>query len=421
MKTEAASASQTSNWLAHSAGRILLPGVIVALVVAGLVMVWLMQPPLSDLAALIRTLAFTSALSLGIGYLLYRRGLARSPSLRLSLALSYVLGALLMLFNVLVLAQQMFFNPHDLALSVVLLVFALIIATTFGLFVATTITDGLRQVADKSKAIAAGDLSARVPVSGKDEVAQVAHSFNVMASQLEHAAQQREELDVLRRDLIAWTSHDLRTPLTSIRALIEALHDGVVSDPETVQRYYRTIRADIVALNALIDDLFELAQLDAGGMILAMALHSFGDLLSDTLESFQLTAADRDIALSGEVAAKVDPVTMNAAKIGRVLSNLISNALQYTRPGGVVNVIGWRDNEDVFITVQDNGPGFDEEDLPRVFEKFYRGERARTRTTGGAGLGLAIAQAIVEAHGGNMWAENAPAGGAIVGFVLPDS
>jgi signal transduction histidine kinase len=396
--------------------------VILALIAAGLIMVWLMQPPLSELATLIRTLALTSMISLALGFVVYRAGLARSPSLQLSLALSYLLAALLIFVNVLVMAGQMFFSPHDLALSIVLLVFALMIATTFGFFVASTVTNSLRVLASRAEAIAAGDLGAHVPVTGRDEVAQVSLAFNEMADQLQQAERQREELEVLRRDFIAWTSHDLRTPLTSIRALIEALYDGVVSDTETVQRYYRTIRADVVAMNDLIDDLFELAQLNAGGLALEMSTHSLGDLISDSLESFQLLAESRSISLQGEVSADIDPVIMNASKIGRVLANLISNAMHHApTAGGLISVKAWRNVHGVSVTVQDNGPGFSEADLPRVFEKFYRGEQARSRETGGAGLGLAIAHAVVEAHDGRMWAENAPEGGALVGFFLPSA
>lgn len=406
-------------WFSTAPLRILVSGVILALLVASTVMVWLMQPPIADLTTLISTLAVTAVVSLAAGFLLYRRGLARSPSLALTLTLAYALTSLLMLVNVLVMAQQMFFNQHDLALSIVLLLFGVIIATTFGIFVAATVTDGLRQLAETAQALAEGDLSARVRVPGRDEVSQVALAFNEMAEQLQQAARQREELEVLRRDLIAWTSHDLRTPLTSIRAMIEALHDGVVDDPETVQRYYRTIRADILALNGLIDDLFELAQLDAGGLVLEMSPHALGDLISDALETFQALAQQRAVTLTGEVGEDVDPVVLNAPKISRVLANLISNALQYTPAGGRVQVMAWRTPAEVCVTVQDSGPGFMAHDLPRVFEKFYRGELARTRATGGAGLGLAIARAVVEAHGGVMWAENAPAGGAVVGFRLP--
>ena len=203
--------------------------------------------------------------------------------------------------------------------------------------------------------------------------------------------------------------------------MIEALHDGVVDDPETVQRYYRTIRSDIISLNSLIDDLFELAQLDAGGLKMDMAFHSLSDIVSDTLESFQLIAQKRNINLQGEVGDGLDPVWLNAPKIGRVLTNLLSNAMRYTSENSDVLVKAWREGENVTVTVQDSGPGFDEKDLPRVFEQFYRGEEARSRATGGAGLGLAIARGVIDAHDGRIWAENASEGGALVGFMLPVS
>ena len=237
------------------------------------------------------------------------------------------------------------------------------------------------------------------------------------------AEAQRSELETLRRDLIAWTSHDLRTPLTSIRAMVEALHDGMVNDPATVQRYYQTIRADVIALNSLIDDLFELAQLDAGGLVLEMSLYAFGDLVSDALESFQVLAQKRGIDLQAIVNENVGQVRLNAPKIGRVLANLISNALRYTPVGGKVKVVVIRNKEGVQLQVHDSGPGFHPDDLPRIFEQFYRGEEARSRSTGGAGLGLAIARGIIEAHGGTIWADNIPSemgGGAVVGFSLPD-
>ena len=410
---------RTLEWLTASAARILLLGVAVALAVAAVVMTVLMRPPVAELTELVRTLALTSILSLGLSFFLYRRGLARSPSLSLTLVLAYVWAALLILVNVLVMAQFMFVNDHDLALSIVLLIFGGIIASTFGVFVAASVADSLRQLAATAREVAAGNLGARAPVGGRDEVAQVAEAFNEMASQLEEAAARREEVERLRRDLIAWTSHDLRTPLTSVRAMVEALSDGVVEDPERVQRYYRTIRADILALNDLIDDLFELAQLQAGGLKLEMAPHAIGDLISDALERFQPLAGRQEVALHGEVAAGVGSVMVNASRMSRVLANLIGNALQHTPAGGTVWVRARPGDGGVFVEVQDSGPGFSAEDLPRIFEQFYRGEQARSRATGGAGLGLAIAHAVVEAHGGRIWAENGAEGGAVVGFWLP--
>ncbi|MCA9937024.1 MAG: HAMP domain-containing protein, partial [Anaerolineales bacterium] len=289
---------------------------------------------------------------------------------------------------------------------------------TFGIFVAASVTDGLRQLAQVARRLAQGNLSARAAVSGRDEVAQVAQSFNVMAAQLEETARQREELEAMRRDLVAWVSHDLRTPLTSIRALVEALSDGVVTDPETVQRYYRTIRADVLSLNTLINDLFELAQFDAG-LVLEKSPYSLGDLISDALESFRGLSMVKNVEIVGSVGADVDPVLLNAPKLGRVLSNLLGNAVKYTPAGGRVEVSAARVGAWVRVTVADSGPGFLAADLPRVFEKFYRGEQARSRATGGAGLGLALACRIVEAHDGRIWAENRAEGGALVGFELP--
>jgi two-component system sensor histidine kinase BaeS len=406
-------------WFTISPWRILLTGVVVALAVAAATMVGIMRPPMQEVATLVRTLAATSVLSVAAGYFLYRQGWTRSPSLSFTLILSYIWAAVLTLINVWIMARLMFVSYHDLTLAGVLLLFAVIIATTFGVFVAATVTDGLRQLARTARRVATGDLSARAAVAGRDEVSQAATAFNEMAVQLEQAARQRQEVETLRRDLIAWTSHDLRTPLTSIRVMVEALHDGMVEDPETVQRYYRTIRADVVALNNLIDDLFELAQLDTGNLKLEKEAHSLGDLISDTLESFRAIAGQRQVALDGEVGPNLDPVRLNAPKIGRTLANLVGNALQYTPAGGLVRVTARRTAEGVEVSVVDSGPGFAEADLPRVFEKFYRGEQARSRATGGAGLGLAIAKGIVEAHGGRIWAENGDGRGARISFTLP--
>ncbi|HEX6383777.1 MAG TPA: HAMP domain-containing sensor histidine kinase [Anaerolineae bacterium] len=407
-------------WFSQAPWRLFVIGIALALAVAVLLMRALMRAPLNEITNLASALTATSLLSLAAGYVLYRRGLARSPSLSLTLVLTYAWATILTLFNVWVLSTQMFINAeHDLVLLGVLLLFAAIIATTFGIFVAASVTDTLRQLAGSAQQVAEGNLSARVKVTGRDEVARVGLAFNEMAAQLQEAAAERAEVEKMRRDLIAWASHDLRTPLTSIRAMIETLHDGVVQDPETIQRYYQTIRSDIIALNSLIDDLFELAQLDAGSLVLEMSLHSLNDLISDTLESFRVLAEQRSVILNGEVSADVDPVLMNAPKIGRVLFNLLSNALRYTPVGGEVYVAARRTTEGVQVTVQDSGPGFNPDDLPRLFEQFYRGEQARSRATGGAGLGLAIARGIVEAHNGRIWAENVPGRGALVGFVLP--
>ena len=414
------SSIQESTWIRRAPWLILVIGALFALIVAASLFLILMQPPTSEMRALISVLSITSLISLGIGYILYRRGWARSGSLMRTLTLTYIWAALLTLINVGIMQQQMFVSEHDLQLSGLLLLFAAIIAMTFGLFVSTSVTDGLRQLASTAQQLAAGNLSARVQVSGKDEIAQVGFAFNEMASQLQEVDQQRTELDNLRRDLIAWTSHDLRTPLTSIRVRVEALNDGVVDDPAAVQRYYQSILTDVQALNLLFDDMFELAQLDSVDIALEKAPASLSELIHDSLERFQTLSKEQDVKVEALIGPDLDPVSLNSAKIGRVLDNLLSNSLRYTPRGGRVLIKAQRlDNDHVLVSVEDSGPGFIEEDIPRLFEQFYRGEQARTRATGGAGLGLAIARGVIEAHNGRIWAENMPTGGARIAFDLP--
>jgi signal transduction histidine kinase len=410
---------QESTWFRRAPWLILVGGAIFALVVAALLFLVLMQPPTSEMRALITTLGITSLLSLGIGYILYRRGWARSGSLMRTLTLTYIWAALLTLINVGIMQQQMFVSDHDLQLSGLLLLFAAIIASSFGLFVSATVTDGLQQLAFTAQQLADGNLSARVDISGKDEVAQVGLAFNEMADQLQAVDMQRTELENLRRDLIAWTSHDLRTPLTSIRVRVEALNDGVLDDPETEQRYYHSILSDVMALNLLFDDMFELAQLDRVDAKLEKSLDSLEELIDECLERFQTLSAEQGVQLSANVGEDVDPLPLNSAKISRVLDNLVSNSLRYTPEGGRIAITADRDGERVIVSVEDSGPGFKEEDIPRLFEQFYRGEQARTRATGGAGLGLSIAHGVVAAHHGRIWAENVPGSGARVSFELP--
>lgn len=408
-----------TTWFGRAPWRILAVGVALALIIAGVLFYGLMSPSLVDLARLGLTLAITCIITVGLGYLLYRRGWARSSSLMWTLIAAYIWSALVTLLAVWVMQRQMFFSEHDLILSGVLLLFAAIIATTYALFIAASVTEGLREMAMAADTLAAGDLGARVHVAGQDEVARLSLSFNEMADRLQEADERRRELETLRSNLIAWTSHDLRTPLTSIHVRVEALNDGLVDDPATVRRYYGAIRSDVMALNNLIDDLFELAQLDAGGPALELAPSSLIDLISDCLESFNARAERQGVQLVGDVDRGIDPVTMNAGKIGRVLNNLVDNALYHTPANGRIFIRAQIRDGHTLVSVEDSGPGFAEADLPAVFEQFYRGEQARSRATGSAGLGLAIARGIVQAHGGRIWAENSQSGGGRVNFELP--
>ena len=378
-----------------------------------------MSPPLSELGLMATFLAVTALVSSLAGYLAYRLGwIALTPSLRWGLLAIYAISSALTFFNVWFSARLMFASEHDLLLAIVLLVFAGGMAMALGYFLSSTVTDRMYLLKKAAEDLARGNLEVRVPVAGRDEMAALAKSFNQMASQLQTADEKQRELERLRTDLIAWVSHDLQTPLASMRAILEALSDGMVEEPGTVKRYLNTAQRDVRSLSALIDDLFQMAQLDTGGIPLEKTNSSLTDLISDTLESFSELASRQGVALEGSSELNVDPVLMDTQRIGRVLNNLISNALRHTPAGGNVEVRARRVNGGVEVTVYDSGEGIRAGDLPNIFESFYRGEKSRSRATGGAGLGLAIARGIVRAHGGEIHVDSQPGNTRFI-FTLP--
>lgn len=382
----------------------------------------LMSPPTNELGLMALFLGITAFASTLIGYSAYRFGwVNRSRTLRWTLLGGYVLASILTFFNVWFSAQLMFASQHDLLLAIVLLIFAGGIAMILGYFLSSTVTERINLLKGAAEKVAGGDLQTRVPVNGRDEVAALARTFNQMAQQLQTADQKQRELESLRRDLIAWASHDLQTPLTSMRAILEALSDGLVDEPEMVKRYLLTAQRDVMSLSSLIDDLFQMSQLDAGGFPLQRAPASLSDLVSDTLESFSQLAKQKEITLEGQVEADVDPVLMDTQAIGRVFNNLISNALRHTTANGRVSVWVRRSPSGVEVTVSDTGEGIRAQDVPHIFERFYRvdASRSRNRGTGGAGLGLAIARGIVQAHGGNIQVQSESGKGTQFTFHLP--
>ena len=397
-----------------------IAGVLLTMLIA-LGLFWvIMQPPVADFRAMALFLSITAGISIAAGYIAYRSGFAqRAPHISWLLLGGYALASLLTFLNVWLTARLMFASQHDLLLATVLLIFAGGIAMSLGYFLSTTVTDYISELNDVARAIARGRYDVRAPVRGANEVTELARTFNLMARRLQEADRKQRELDQMRRNLIAWAGHDLRTPLASIQALVEALADGVVEDAATQQRYLDTARRDIQALSLLIDDLFDLAQYDAGALELDRQPVAVGDLISDTLNRFAEPAARKEVSLTGEVADDLDQVTVDVQKIERVLANLLANAIRHTPAGGEVRVQARRADAALLVEVSDTGEGVAPEDLPYVFDQFYRGEKSRSHATGGSGLGLAIARRIVEAHGGEIGVESAPGQGARFWFTLP--
>ncbi len=379
-----------------------------------------MEPAAQDLALIVASMGATSLVSILAAYAASRSGwILRSPHLAWTLAGGYALAGLLVFVNVYITARLMFASPHDLALATILLIFATGIAVTVGIFLADAITIRIQRLSTASRQVAAGDLETRLQASGRDEMANLTRSFNDMVTQLQAAERKQKEIEILRRDLVAWAGHDLRTPLTSIRAMIEALADGVVSDEETRLRYLRTAQRDIQSLSRRIDDLFEMALVDAGGLQLNRQPGSMADLISDTLERFSAQARQQGITLEGSAGPGADYVDMDVQRIGRVLSNLVNNALRHTPPNGRITITSAPLEDCILVSVEDSGEGIQPEDLPFVFERFYRGEKSRSRATGGAGLGLSIAKGIIEAHAGSIGINSQPGAGTRVWFKIP--
>ena len=309
-------------------------------------------------------------------------------------------------------------TDHDLPLLLLVVVFTLVLTLGFSISISRIIVDRLQAVRSGADRLAHGDLSVRLSVPGRDEVAGLANDFNRMADALSEAASRQRELEHARRELVAAVSHDLRTPLTAVRAMVEALADGVVSDPQTRERYLKSAQAQLENLSTLVDDLFEIAQLDAGVLQIELERASLHDLVSDTLSNLQPHAERQGVRLVGEVEPGADLVLMNPPKLQRVLHNLISNALRHTPADGTITLRATTAGDEVQVTVVDNGEGISPDDLPHVFERTYRGEKSRSRDYGGAGLGLAIVRGLIEAHGGRIWVESQPNAGATFGFTL---
>lgn len=376
-----------------------------------------LRPPVMHMAELALDLALAGTAALVFGELALRAaGTTRIGTVRARLAIPPLLTALVIAITVIALAQAMFISAEDSVLLLVFLGFAVLVALVLAGSLAGEIARTIGRVETGARRIAEGDYGYRVPdrdARGSDEIARLARWFNLMAADVEHAFATRERAEADRRQMLAALSHDLRTPLTSIRAMIESIDDGVTTDPATVRRYQRAVRAEARRLGMLLDELFELSRLESGALLLARERLGIDDLVSEALEAFGEHAERCGVRLSGQVESDMPPVEIDPRQIARVLANLVQNALRYTPAGGAALVKVTHGGGAAIVRVADSGPGIAADDLARIFEPTYRGNAARARTGRnedhlddgpGAGLGLAIARAIVELHGGHIWA-----------------
>lgn len=386
----------------------------------------LMQPPARDMRTMAGLLTVSGAVTMAGGWLALRvADRAVGLSIQAKAFLGAAIGSGVALLNVIIVAQLMFVSTsHDLKLLLALICFSAIVTAFFNLWVASTIAGRAELVAQAVRSLAAGNYVSRLPVDGGDELSQLMLDVNMLAERLHNAAEQRRALDRERNELTAAISHDLRTPLASVRAMVEALDDQVVEAPDEVRRYYATMRREIERLSRMISDLFELAQLDAGALRLERQPIALQEIAAEVVDAMQAQAQRDRITLSLHVEGPLAELPLDGARIERVTSNLVRNALEHTPTNGRIDVTVFAQDRHVALRVSDSGEGISQDDLARIWGRFYRVEKSRHRQQpsgngDGAGLGLAIVRGFVDAHGGSVDVHSAPGEGATFTVRLP--
>lgn len=381
-------------------------------------------------------LALSGVVSVALGQMaLWLANVARA-GVWFRLALPAILAALVIAFNTLIAEWLMLIMGQNsqIALGALFLLYGIALALMLSFTISREMTRTITSIETGARRIADGDYSYRLAedTSAGEELTRLARWFNQMAASIERAFVEREASEAARRQVVAAVSHDLRTPLASVRAMIEAIDDGVVTDEATVRRYQRAIRAETRRLGALMNDLFELSRLESGAFTLHRERMALEDLLSDALEVARSQAERRGVTLAGQVDGPLPLVSVDVRQLHRVLSNLLGNALRYTSADDTILLHGAsardaRGQPVVRVAVIDSGTGVADADLLHIFERTYRGEASRARVTcvtsgeapadgddeeceetPGAGLGLTIARGIIEAHGGSMTAVSPP-------------
>jgi signal transduction histidine kinase len=290
-----------------------------------------------------------------------------------------------------------------------LLAVAIALLSTF--FLSRRISAPIKALALAARRLGQGDLSERVQLKDKGEMGELAQAFNSMASDLERA-------EKLQRNMVADVAHELRTPLSNIKGYLEAVRDGVIKpDAETI----RSLDEEAALLSRLVDDLQELSLAEAGELKLNRQPEDIGEVINKAVAAIQVQAQGKGISLTTDLPAGLPLCDIDSHRIGQVLRNLLENAIAHTGNGSSIMVTAEKQDNRVKVSVTDTGEGIPAEDLPYIFERFYRVDKSRARATGGSGLGLTIARRLVEAHGGKIEAQSEVGKGSRFSFTVPVS
>ncbi|MFB6699549.1 sensor histidine kinase [Streptomyces rubiginosohelvolus] len=339
--------------------------------------------------------------------------LLRHRSLIVSLSVVAGVAVAAMLAGTLTVAWAMFLSPHDLYVVTTVVAMAALISLATAVLLGRWVADRSRELTLATRSFGDGGTFAAPTGQPTAELAALARELAATSAKLDSSRERERALESSRRELVAWISHDLRTPLAGLRAMAEALEDGMAAD---CGRYLRQIRVEVERMNSMVGDLFELSRIQAGSLTLAPARISLYDLVGDALAGADPLAREHGVRLVGDRIDEV-PVEVDGKEMSRVLGNLLINAIRRTPPDGTVAVAAHRSDSGVVVSVTDGCGGIPEEDLPRVFDTGWRGSHARTPPAG-AGLGLAIVRGIVEAHAGRAEVRNVR-GGCCFSVTLP--
>ncbi|ACQ81331.1 histidine kinase [Beutenbergia cavernae DSM 12333] len=354
-----------------------------------------------------------SAVATALLALLALRPTRRAP-LAWRITLAAVAAVVSTAIGVVAIAQAMFISPHDLAVVLATVGLGALGGAVVAWVLGSRVAREARDVARLAHRLGEGEVldgatNESADVATSAELRVVAAELIAASERLEEARRAGERLESARRQVVSWVSHDLRTPLAGLRAMAEALEDGIVDDPRP---YYARIQQQVAAMSALVDDLLAFSTIQAGTLRLALEDVALGDLISDTLAEVSPLAAAGGVRVDGSSA---DAVTVlgDARELSRVLRNLVTNAIRFTPPDGTVEISAFVAGSHAVVRVTDACGGIADDDVPRLFEPGWRGDAARTPSTavrGGAGLGLSIVQGIVESHSGTVVARNVDGG-----------
>lgn len=312
----------------------------------------------------------------------------------------------------------------QLFLNIRFISFLLVLIITIGVltyFVSKSIIQPIQQLAEAAEKIAHGNLDFSLKIKGKDEISQLANSFETMRKKLKETKELNKKYEQNRRELIASISHDLKTPITSIKGYINGIKDGIANTPEKMERYINTIENKASELDHLIDELFLFSKLSLNKVQYHFMQFDLKDYLQDYIDELRFDLGDKNEMISLVVEGDLDyKVTADRNQLHRVMTNLIQNSLKYMdKETPKITVRLSSTNDFIKVAIWDNGSGIEKESLPFIFDQFYRTDASRNSSTGGSGIGLAIVKQIIEDHGGTVWAESEKNIGTSIFFTLP--